>query len=278
MGEKVQAKVIHQSGEGSKPTPKKIAVVDNFSTKSICIDFLYTPDDSHGNVVKRFIEEGLPDAKIECFNLSKTEGGAEYFKEIDNNLGKILANIKKGEKYDALNMSESCDIEFDVLSKGMKKEITPENFAKNKALVQKWLNESKKDESVVELTKIINKLSEIASSGTSVYIGAGNYGKNVFNMLSLSNNTKIVGALDETGAKADYSAKNSLVNKWDLGVLKITKLKDKNGKSGFDYTGDGTIDIYSDKTSCPIKIPTGIKVEGTSFSTPRALVRDLKKK
>lgn len=257
----------------SKPN---VAVIDNFDTKNICVDFGYTPDVAHGTVVKRLIEEGLPKAKIDCFKVNTTKSGTEVFDGVDNCLGAVLANIKKGQKYDALNLSQSCDIDLKYLSDNVGVEITPENLAQNKKAILKWLSSPKAKTSGVKLNSILDKLNKISASGTKVYIGAGNEGKKVFNLFSLANNVKTVGALDNDGKKASYSANNSLVTRWNLGSLKIQKLEDKNGKSGFDYTGDGTIDVYSDKTSCPIKISSWEELEGTSFSTPRALVRDLK--
>ncbi len=86
---------------------KYIAIVDDFKRKDICIDFDFTPDVSHGEVVKRFIQEELPQADIDTFQITKTNG--ETYAPA---LKSVLDEIQKGRKYDALNLSMSAPVNF----------------------------------------------------------------------------------------------------------------------------------------------------------------------
>ncbi len=62
---KAQEAVFENNQAQDRP---RIAVVDNFTHKEILIDLDGKPDLSHGEVVERFIEEGLPNAQIDRFN------------------------------------------------------------------------------------------------------------------------------------------------------------------------------------------------------------------
>lgn len=244
----------------------RIAVIDKFPEKDCLIDYDYIPDIDHMAVVKRFIEEGLPDAQIDTYGMSLNDG-----------LSCILQNMKDGMKYDALNISLGDEISFRTLSKLTKKTITSKNVSQNVDMIRKLYSE-KKDEESIQLNEILSKLDEISSKSTKIYISAGNNGKRYFNLFSLAKNVEVIGALKANNKKARFSTDNSLIKKenWETGVFKIKKMKDSNGKVGFDYTGDGTIDIYANETSSRIKRPYPWCLSGTSFSAPKALVRDLK--
>lgn len=252
--------------------PKKIAVIDMFQNKTINLDWDCKADLVHGNVVERFIKEGLPNAKIDTFDLRPKQGNLKDFE--DKSLAETLDKIVKSkEKYDAINLSLSYDMSFESLSKLMGKEITPENFAQNRAQIKDWFSKIKTNEVGESLKNIINSIDSLTANGTKVYIGAGNSGKKVFNLYSIADNVVVVGANDRKGKKAKFSSNNSVVNRWEKGVFYPKRMKDSNGIYGFDYTEDGNVDIPLSETSSFVKLP--LDLHGTSFSTPIALVKDM---
>lgn len=276
---KFHTKVMQKPVDNFKTTDKNIAIIDDFAKPSVFIDFDFEPDVSHGNVVKRLIEEGLPTAKIDCFDYGGAGIGAQDWQNTNIHLDEILTKIKDGKKYDAINLSLGNAISFEELSKDMDVNITPENVAQKKDVIKKWLNSPQSiSPKIGIIAEIINKLDKLSEKKVQVYVAAGNAGKDSFNILTIVNGAKVVGCLEKDGSKDSDSADNSLVNDWKLGVLNVKKLTDSSGRSGFDYTGDGSIDIYCDQTTSFIKWSNPFDISGTSFSAPKALVDDLKKK
>lgn len=278
MSDKINPNFDNCANTYKKP---KIAIMDNFEDKSVFVDWDNKPDISHGDAVKRFIEEELPDAEIECFNnitmnekptLEKAE---ESFKTLNENLNKVLKNIENGKKYDAINISQSSYIDIFLLSMQLNKTITPENISEHKDEIKKWLETVKTDGTGEQLKQIIKNFDKISSKGVPIYVGAGNKGSSMFNMYTLGNNNYSVGALDNNKEKTDFSADNSTITHWAKGVFDVKKITDKSNKTGFDFTGDGTIDIETKDTTAFFKIGAS-KIMGTSFSTPKALIHDLK--
>lgn len=245
----------------------RIAIVDDFTTKSVFIDWDETPDISHGRAVKRFIEEGLPQAQIDTFD-TKSDSSSEVNKQLDA----VLKDIENGKKYDALNLSMGTVSSFADLSEIMGVQITPDNVAQKKDSIREWMARQKG----LKSQETIQKLDEISSKGVSVYVAAGNHGKKIFSLYSLSKDVKTVGSLDGNGCKDSSCANNSLINSWGLGIFNINKTQNKKGQAGFDFTGDGSIDVYENETSSPTKIPTQT-IEGTSIAAPLVLVKDFKK-
>lgn len=261
-----------------------VAIVDNFSPsfafnmsdESIFQKTDYDSTITHGQIVRRFIEEGLPEAKIKQFN-TKSSYGTALTKSINTQLGVVLEDLtKKGEKYDALNLSKDISIPFSTISAVMHKKITSENISKYREEIENLIL-SDNSGSMGDLRGILQKLDKISSYGVKIYISAGNEGKDNFNLLSLAKDVKNVGALDRWGSKASYSADNSLVNNWACGSSDVKKIKDSKGKIGFDFTEDGTVDVYETELLFPSKKPNPYGLYGTSYSSPKALVSDLKK-
>lgn len=264
----------HASSTGfQKPLQKNkdIAIVDDFKTKDICIDFDFTPDVSHGEVVKRFIQEELPQANIDTFQITKTNG-ATYAPALKS----VLDKIQKGRKYDALNLSMSAPVDFTYLSKKVGKQITPDNVIQNADNIKKWIYSEKNDKTVIQLREALEQLDKISAGGVQIYVAAGNEGKNKFNLLNLAKNAKVVGSVNSKGQKTNFTEDNSFVKNWDLGSFSIKRAYDSKGKLGFDYTGDGSVDIYAEKTTSWFKFGSFSNIEGTSISCPRKLAKDLK--
>lgn len=98
---------------------KRIAIVDDFTNKSVFIDADFKPDLTHGEVVSRFLEEGLPDAELvrfkgHCIKATDDEMPSDeenicFLRSISEQLDKILQDIKNGKTYDAINISLGFD-------------------------------------------------------------------------------------------------------------------------------------------------------------------------
>lgn len=258
-----------------------IAIIDTFIEKKVVIDkdrFFedspYEPDVAHGEVVRKIIQEGLPKAQIDIFDMNKIKRVKVTDDDpLNAQLGMVLENIKNGEKYDALNISISEDCDYNLLSSVTHQKVTPENVQKFKKEILAFLGR-RQDKSTIEE---IEKINKIAESGTKVYIATGNDGNELFNLLTLSK-AKNVGALTPTGEKEDYTADNALINTWAQGSFPVKKMSDPiTGEIGFDYTGDGTMDILERNLSSKGRCDTlAAKISGTSFASPTALVNDLK--
>ena len=91
--------------------------------------------------------------------------------------------------------------------------------------------------------------------------------------MSLIENSITVGSLDKYGEPAYYSANNSLVSRWEKDSIKV-----KNTKGGYTVdTGFGRFFVDKNNTTGLFHLPRFKNIKGTSFSTPRALVEDMKK-
>lgn len=281
LGIKIQEQGVKTPPDKTSGSNKKVAIIDDFTTKSVFIDKDAKPDVAHGEVVKRFIQEGLPQAQIDCFGVKSEEGNDAFLKSANAGLDSIIKKINNGEKYDALNISFSATTYYSTISEQMGEEITPENIAQKKDAIKKWMENEKTDQGLIEIKEMIKKLDVISSKGVPVYICAdqGKHQKTkgfqVFNLLTLTDNVKSVGLLNEKGDKSRYATDNSLITDWSQGEFKIQKKTDSDGKTGFDYTGDGTIDVYEEQTTSSSKKVNPKGLIGTSFSSPKALARDL---
>lgn len=255
----------------NKPMPKRVVVIDDFTTKQVYLDFDFKPDATHGEVVSRFIEEGLPSAQIDKINI-KTNN----LSNIIGALEKVLSSIDSGIKYDALNMSFGNFFNIKYLAQILDKNINEANINKYKNDIKNWLNTANVDDNGKQIRKIIQLLDNISSHGVPIYLSAGNAGKENFNLFSLAEKSVTVGALNKDNkTKSKFNC--SLVDKWTQGCFSIRKLTDKKGHTGFDYTGDGTIDKYTTSTSSYTKWANPYGIYGSSFASPRQLVQDLLK-
>ncbi|NLF82362.1 MAG: S8 family peptidase [Candidatus Gastranaerophilales bacterium] len=274
-------------GEQPSDKQKRIAIVDDFTNKSVFIDADFKPDLTHGEVVSRFLEEGMPDAELVRFNghciqatddeMPSDEENICFLRSISEQLDKILQDIKNGKTYDAINISLGFDVDFAPYSESFG--VSLQNIASDKKIIKDWIlspEAQKEHEGWKELGNLIKKLDSISANNIPIYIAAGNKGANFYNLFDLGDNSITVGSLNKKGKKANFSARNSAVDRWEQGVFDIKHITDKNSKIGFDYTGDGTVDITDDKTTAWWKLPNPFKLLGTSVSTPKAIVRDLK--
>lgn len=270
-----------------------IAIIDDFTNKSIFIDNDKTPDIAHGKVVERFIKEGLPNASVKEFDIKATEG-MELLDGMNNQLDNMIENIDKGAEYDALNLSISCNKSFTDLRTVFNSRLSAWGVTGYKEDLRKYIDtkaETTLDENALSIEKenrdyfiainsIISKLDKISSKGVKIYVAAGNnsgdFRDNNLNLFSLADGVTTVGATEnDCGTPADFSNYGDFVKRQEKGVFLFSTLKNDKGEEGVDFTGDGSIDIYKKDLSSK-ELMGGIK--GTSLSTPIALVKDFKSK
>lgn len=258
--------------------PVRVAIVDSFTEKSIFIDGDSKPDIPHGNASKRIIEEGLPKARIETFDTKGADIVPDYNDSVDEQLGNVVNKVRNGEKYDYLNFSIATREPYSALSASMGQNVTPENVYWFKpALKNKVMSVPPNgDHDLYAIKKSIEKLDELTASGVKVYIAAGDSDDgNTFNLYTLANGVHIVGGSSGDGKVSKFSVWNSSITDWASGDCLIRKVKNSDGKVlGYDYTGDGSIDF---KATNPNRNTSDSSFCGTSFSCPRAIVKDASK-
>lgn len=115
---------------------QRIAIIDCFAYKYMDLDNDGKPDISHGNLLLRFLEEGLPDAEIVKYDIDKhgTYLVTMFYRifYVEKELAKLISNIENGEKYDALNFS------WQILH-SYKDNLTPENLLDKRDAIRKEL-------------------------------------------------------------------------------------------------------------------------------------------
>ena len=243
---------------------KNVAMVDEFSRKTIQLDVDRKPDITHGEAVEAFIKSGLPDVTVDRFDTNVNE---------DTVRDALKTILSRRGKYDAVNISKSSDITYKDLSRLVGCKITPKNLKEKKELIKDKFFKSNHPEAGY-LKEINTYLEELVKSGTRVYIASGNQAKKTLNLYTLADGVEVVGALKNNGKRAGFSTINSLVNRHEKGVFKVKKIKDEKGEKGFDFTQDGKVDIYDKDTTSRFKFPL-FWLTGTSFAAPQALIKDL---
>ena len=256
---------------------KNILVLDDFADfeKQIYINDDDTFDITHGELVSKIIENGLPDYKVdkvEAF-IGCNSDSFQKHKQFDN-----ILNGKK--KYKAANVSLGCDISYDELSARTGIDVTPDNIASKAKEVKAYLKEHP-DEYLKEGTifmdatmggvaDFIDGLDSLSAKGTKIYVSTCNKGPNRLNLVSLVDGSVTVGAVDDYGTTY-YSSENSLVRRHDNGTVNITKTKD-----GYSIDGGRTTAFKNTQVSKGSNKPYPYTHEGASLATPRVLVMDLK--
>lgn len=264
---------IHKAAASKGVT---IALVDDFTNSTFSIGNGFT--ETHGHIGSRFLEEGLPKgSQIERFNTSITDDNVNSLHEINTALDKVLVKIEHGKKYNALEMPTGDVIPFETLSKLMGTKITPQNVSMHRNALKNFFLTANSDKQYIEEKNVLRKLDKISANGIPVYVPAGNNGKDNFNIFSLANRARVVGALTRENKKAGFSGDNSLVTRWSAGMFNVKTECNAKGKCGFDYTGDGTIDTYFPE-GITIIMDSGNGIMGTSYATSKAVAEDLNPK
>lgn len=268
---------------------KNILVIDDFKGYSIDIDADFINDVSHGFVTSRVIENGLDSVnvfkksidnyhKVYDYVMDCLKGGQKIGKSFIDVANEVLSESRAAKKYDAINLSLGIPIDFKKLSKSLGIEITPENIKELSKEIKIRMKNPKEDiciygQSFSLIGQVIDKMDSISARGTRFYICAGNEGRSQVNLFNLVDGAFNVGALEKDGKKAAFSCDNSLVNRWE-----ISNLDRKKTDKGFDITGHGKTDVYYDEVTFFHKEKFRgfhkLPLQGTSFSAPKALVRD----
>jgi hypothetical protein len=247
----------------------RIAVVDNFDSKTIDIDGDNIPDLSHGEVVERYLKAENPNVQINRFEVAidLATGNIE-----NASLVQALEQVKKqmdsGEKFDAVNMSLAYEV--DLSNQGS---VTSASIGEAESELRAYLfdenNSLTADQQ--ELKDRIEAIEKITAGDVPVYIAAGNEGRNNYNTLGLAHGTVQVGALNAYGDT--LYARNSDVKQYEQGeyIVGPTFEGDSDIVSGYDINEDGVKDVDTSEVSGHGKLELYPTITGTSFSTPTAL-------
>ena len=263
----------------SRPV-KNILVADEFKINDIDINGDILGDVTHGFVTSSIIEKGLPDAKVvKCDIFPKSGIDRHYVAEhLDKLFTSVLKKMDEGKKFDAINLSIGFPVSYEALSREVNRNLDTANIAYYAKEVKEILH-NKNGNFLInllpmkEIMSVVDKMDTISAKGTKIYIAAGNSSDATFNLLALSDSTNIVGALDRRGRNAIYSDRNTLVNRFENG-----EIVSKSVKGGFDFTDDGKPDVAKKETTAFFNFTTPFSTcEGTSFATPRAIVKDFSK-
>lgn len=259
---------------------KNILVVDNFKSDVVDINGDFLSDVSHGFVTSSIIEKGLPNAKVVKCNIFPKSSVNRLFvvESLDKLFSSVLKKMDEGEKFDAINLSIGFSTRYEFLSNKIGISLNPENIIHYAKDVRKVLDESDSNTKikripVKNIVRLLDKMDKITEKGTKIYVAAGNSSDKSLNLLTLANNVVSVGGTNKKGRFVVYSDRNSLVNRFENG-----EVCSKSVEGGFDFTGDGKFDVKKEETTALFNFATIFaKFEGTSFATPRAIVKDFSK-
>lgn len=257
--------------------PKNIIVFDDFSEKCININNDSIFDTTHGELVSQVIKTELPNSCIKKIDVMIFSNNPEKLRK--NNQIDYFLNSKI--KYDAANLSVGFSISFSELSERTGIKITKENIAlKVKEIKQFFRNNPKKyltscngmDLKMGNINEFYKGMDSLSAKGTKFYVSAANEGPNYLNLVSLVDNAEVIGSVDSMGVKS-YSGRNSLVKRFCNDNVKITRVK-----GGYSINGSKMKVFDDNQVSDYSKEPFYGKYNGTSFSSPRIMVLDLKMK
>ncbi|MEI8388677.1 MAG: S8 family serine peptidase [bacterium] len=200
-------------------------------------------------------------------------------------LKELAKSVVRGEKIDAVNLSMGESVRINNLAKVTGLPLTKENLSQYKNEIRKWFKNNKLPE-IKSCNDRMESIEKITSGGIPFYVAAGNEGVNSVNLYSFAKGVTTVGALKEDRkTKTGYTVDNSLVSQWEQGDYPIDEVKDKNGKLiGYDINGDKKSEILAKDTSSNksfLSLLTAFiinKAQGTSFATPTALGKYLRRK
>lgn len=255
--------------------PKTYVIVDNYKTKTMDIDADAIADLSHGEVVEKMLLSKHPDAKIIRYDVA---GGKKELdgdtKKIEDAFDDISKRIDSGEKIDGVNFSFADNKKISTISKCVKGQICNDNISEKESTVKSSIYSKLNSPS-----EAIESIEKVTSKNVPVYMSAGNDGPEYYNMFGLAKGVTQVGALNAKGEKSRYSSNNSDVQKWAQGDFEVSFLKNDSGKIiGYDYTGDGKMDLSADQSSTKGLVEnmfgTDQDINGTSFASPLALGLD----
>jgi len=253
---------------------KNVLVLDDFIEKDIDINDDDTCDITHGELVSKIIETGLPE-----YNVDKIDTHILCFSDSDYKQ-ELFDNIICGKKrYEAANVSIGPDISYKELSERTGIDVNRENVASKakeiKAYLKNHPNEYLTKGNIFMNAKMggiadfLDVLDSLNAKGTKIYVSTSNSGPHHLNLVSLADGAVVVGSADSTGIK-DYTSANSLVKRFCDDAVKISKTND-----GYSIDGGKTTAFRDSNVTKGSNKPYPYLHEGASFSTPRVLVLDL---
>lgn len=215
-------------------------------------------DLAHGEVIAKFVEALLPEAKIIRVSWpvrhldADTSDGVAVLEE--------LSRLKKaGYRIDAVNLSMSppVPLTFDRLSEIVGTEITPENVRDHKLgaflKLLSWAATDPEKDVIKALAgaafRVMTAMTQLSDTGVKVYVSAGNNGPNSINLYAFARGVTTVSAVDARGVESEYSCRSSLNERSARGDFNVREVFAGGRVVGLDFTGDGKVDIASEKLS-----------------------------
>lgn len=290
------------NGSGSP----RIAVIDRFDIAGgMTMDGDETADASHGEVVSRFIQEQVPNARIEPVDIATNGNILGIFTEMGN---QIQADLAAGRpSIQAVNISQETLLSdpqthstvndengkprpnsIADLSRVTGLEITPENIgdAEMRQQIRARLDEMYNNPpaadtaglnseaqflryNYTEWVPYIQALEGITSQGVPIYMSAGNHGGDQINMFTLADGVITIAAGDANQQLLPGFTNNGLVDRVAQGAFDVQPVFDANNGQllGVDYTGDGTLDLPADRLSSLEGMTPGQAINGIAGSS-----------
>lgn len=261
-----------QANDQSEQKNFNVYVLDLFKYKTEDIDGDSLPDVSHGELTVAMLKNNNPKIQVKTKDCSKINDPNAYdSNKLLANLEKIYKSAENGEKIDGINISLSCNIDYEEINsaKNLKKEdiITPENVNEKTSLIKDRLYHSA-DSRNNQACKIIKMIEKIAQKNIPVVIAAGNH-FNSFNALGLAKGATVIGGTHKN-TKCSLLSINNTVDDWEEAIKFSKPIKRANDKIvGYDVTNNGKLDFFVEEMSSQ----SGEKKDstlfgGTSFAAP----------
>lgn len=225
-----------------------IVVIDAFNINIADVNGDNVEDLSHGKFCASVIRSILSNANIIYGRLKGKKGSnafdCESMISVAKNFHNIAEKIKNGEKIDAVNFSFQIPKPFTELSEMLQRNITRDNVHEHIDALRNWLRKLGRPENkhlvkkydkdkvgLKDMYKAISAIEEVTSQGVPVYICAGNYGPQNFNLYSLAKGTIPVRALDGDRSNSKelyFSCSNSLTPRGARGIYYSIQVLNKD--------------------------------------------------
>jgi len=272
----------------------RIAVIDRFDQASgMSLDGDATPDASHGAVVSRFIQEQLPEARIEPVDISKNgdilgiftamgqqiqadqAAGRPSIQAVNISQETLLADPQNNNAIQDENGKPRPNTIAD-LARTTGLDITAENIGdpEMRQQIRARLDEMYNNPTdagfaalgddalslnynYVQWVPYLQAMESVTSQGVPIYVAAGNQGGDQLNFFTLADGVITTAAGDANRTLLPGYTHNGLVDQIEQGAFPVTPLFDPNSGAllGVDFTGDGTLDLPADRLSNQMLTP-----------------------
>lgn len=221
----------------TSPPVFRVAVIDNFSRKTVDVDGDGIFDLPHGVMVERFIRANAPETAITRFSMNRKD---TWYGDILQAVRRILKMMDHGVQFDAVNLSFSHDLRYELAEPEKSVSIDVNTLRTDLLSMLKRLCRGRRR----DMWLAVHQLARIAKKNVPVYVGAGNSGKEIVNAYTLGRGVISVGATNSLGQKMPRYADHALVSRFDQGIFSVAKVV-----GGFDINGDGTPDVRDAEVS-----------------------------